>query len=155
MAPSSVAMPIATYREAEKSDIPAMARIRAAEWESEEYWDNRITAYSDGELHTQQALKPRIGYVACEEESIIRVYCRAPNTPLFLRRGAGMDQHHPGTSRRDNCIGTALFIGWLVHQPESFADLCGCSAGKCCRAQVLQTPRRRRFEPALAALEGH
>ncbi|MGC1106908.1 MAG: GNAT family N-acetyltransferase [Candidatus Acidiferrales bacterium] len=64
-------MPIATYREAENSDIPAMARIRAAEWEGEEYWDNRITAYLDGELHPQQALKPRIGYVACEEESII------------------------------------------------------------------------------------
>ncbi|MFZ1112424.1 MAG: GNAT family N-acetyltransferase [Candidatus Acidiferrales bacterium] len=60
-----------TCREAEKSDISAMARIRAAEWESEEYWRNRITAYLAGELHPQQALKPRVSYVSCEGDFLV------------------------------------------------------------------------------------
>ena len=60
-----------TYRKVEGSDIPAMARVRAAEWETEEYWLRRITAYLDGELDPQRALKPRIGYVASEGDSIV------------------------------------------------------------------------------------
>jgi ribosomal protein S18 acetylase RimI-like enzyme len=57
------------YRLAEKSDVPAMARIRAAEWETEEYWRGRISGYIDGELHRQQALMPRVSYLALEGES--------------------------------------------------------------------------------------
>ena len=64
-------MSTVTCREAEKSDISAMARIRAAEWESEEYWRNRITAYLDGELHPQQALQPRVSYVSCDGDSLV------------------------------------------------------------------------------------
>lgn len=59
------------YREADESDIPAMARIRAAEWESDEYWAKRISAYLTGELHPKFALKPRVGYVCCEGSSIL------------------------------------------------------------------------------------
>jgi len=59
------------YRLAEKSDIPAMARIRAAEWETEEYWRGRISSYLDGELHPQQALMPRVSYLALEGESLV------------------------------------------------------------------------------------
>ncbi|MFZ0212704.1 MAG: GNAT family N-acetyltransferase [Candidatus Acidiferrales bacterium] len=64
-------MPIPTYRQADKSDISAMARIRAAEWESEEYWRNRITAYLACQLHPQHALKPRISYVSYEGDSLV------------------------------------------------------------------------------------
>ncbi len=59
------------YRQAEKSDIPAMAQIRAAEWESEEYWKGRITGYLDGKLHPRQALMPRVIYVALEDDSLV------------------------------------------------------------------------------------
>ena len=59
------------YRLAEKSDVPAMACIRAAEWETEEYWRGRISGYLDGELHPQHALIPRVGYVALEGESLV------------------------------------------------------------------------------------
>jgi ribosomal protein S18 acetylase RimI-like enzyme len=59
------------YRLAEKSDIPAMARIRAAEWETEEYWRRRISGYLACELHPQHALLPRVSYVALEGDSII------------------------------------------------------------------------------------
>lgn len=60
-----------TYREAESSDIPAMARIRAMEWETEEYWQNRITAYLAGQLHPQHALKPRISYVSYAGDGLV------------------------------------------------------------------------------------
>ena len=63
-------MPTVTYRAAEKSDIPAMARIRAAEWETEDYWRKRIAGYLDGELHPQKALKPRVSYVSYEGDSL-------------------------------------------------------------------------------------
>lgn len=48
-----------------------MARIRAAEWETEDYWNKRIRAYMAGELDPKFALKPRINYVCCEAESIV------------------------------------------------------------------------------------
>src|SRR5438270_5212277 len=59
------------YREADKSDIPAMARIRAAEWETEDYWRTRISGYMDQELHPRQALTPRVLYVALEQDMIV------------------------------------------------------------------------------------
>jgi ribosomal protein S18 acetylase RimI-like enzyme len=52
------------YRQADVHDVPALARIRAAEWGSGEYWQNRISGYMEGELDPQKALKPRIIYMA-------------------------------------------------------------------------------------------
>ena len=45
-------------------DIPALARIRAAEWCTEDYWQTRIAGYLGGTLHPQKALAPRVIYVA-------------------------------------------------------------------------------------------
>lgn len=59
------------YREASLADVPAMARIRTAEWGTEENWVNRIGGYLDSELHPQQALLPRIGYLACDDKNVI------------------------------------------------------------------------------------
>jgi len=53
-----------------------MARIRAAEWETEEYWRNRIAAYLRGELHPQHALRPRISYVSCEDDRVVGFIAR-------------------------------------------------------------------------------
>lgn len=58
-------------RETEDSDIAAMARIRAAEWETEEHWNKRIHDYLAGELDPKFALKPRVSYTCCEAKSII------------------------------------------------------------------------------------
>jgi hypothetical protein len=58
------------YRLADESDVPAMARIPAAEWETEEYWRDRISRYMNSELHPQQALMPRVSYVALEGETL-------------------------------------------------------------------------------------
>jgi len=59
------------YRQAGKSNVPAMARIRAGEWGAEEYWRVRISRYLDRELHPQQALLPRVIYVALEGDSLV------------------------------------------------------------------------------------
>ncbi len=59
------------YRQADESDIPGMARIRAAEWGTEEYWRSRIAAYMNCTLHPRQALMPRVNYVALEGDSMV------------------------------------------------------------------------------------
>ena len=59
------------YREANKSDIPTISKIRAAIWESEDFWNNRISGYLNGEHNPQQALKPRIIYVALDGDKIV------------------------------------------------------------------------------------
>jgi GNAT superfamily N-acetyltransferase len=59
------------YRQADKSDIPGMACIRAREWETEEFWRIRISGYMDRELHPRQALMPRVVYVALEDDSLV------------------------------------------------------------------------------------
>jgi ribosomal protein S18 acetylase RimI-like enzyme len=59
------------YRLADQSDVPAMARIRAAQWETEEYWRGRISRYMNCELHPQHALLPRVKYVALDGDSLV------------------------------------------------------------------------------------
>lgn len=59
------------YREITPSDIPGVAKIRAAEWESEEYWIWRISGYLSYELHPGGALMPRIMYAAVDENRIV------------------------------------------------------------------------------------
>jgi GNAT superfamily N-acetyltransferase len=59
------------YRLAVKSDIPAMAHIRARDWETEEYWRVRMSRYMDCELHPQDALMPRVTYVALEDTAVV------------------------------------------------------------------------------------
>jgi len=48
-----------------------MARIRAAEWETEAYWNARMRGYMEGTHHPQRALAPRVVYVASEGEKIV------------------------------------------------------------------------------------
>ena len=62
--------PIA-YREATSADVGALARIRAASWGTEAYWQHRIGGYMRGELHPQQALPPRVIFVAAEHAVLV------------------------------------------------------------------------------------
>ena len=59
------------YRQAVPSDIPAMAEIRAREWGTLEYWTDRIAGYMTGTLHPQQALPPRVAYVALAGSTVV------------------------------------------------------------------------------------
>jgi hypothetical protein len=64
-------MQITEYRTAIGSDVTGMARIRAINRETEDYWQKRISRYLKLEHHPQQALIPRIAFVAAEENKII------------------------------------------------------------------------------------
>ena len=64
-------MPELLYREAQASDIPQMAQIRAGDWGTEEYWRTRIGQYLGNELHPQHALKPRVAFVAEEGDRVV------------------------------------------------------------------------------------
>jgi len=59
------------FREAVTGDIPELAEIRAENWGTQEYWNHRISGYLDCTLHPQQALKPRIMYVALAKNMIV------------------------------------------------------------------------------------
>jgi ribosomal protein S18 acetylase RimI-like enzyme len=63
-------MPV-TYRTATQSDIPALARLRSEGWGTEDYWIPRIAGYMIGENNPQQALPPRVLYVAVDGDNII------------------------------------------------------------------------------------
>jgi ribosomal protein S18 acetylase RimI-like enzyme len=58
------------FKEAIESDIAALAAIRAAEWETDAFWHNRISGYMSGEHHPQKALEPRIVYIAEENNNV-------------------------------------------------------------------------------------
>lgn len=48
-----------------------MAQIRAADWETEDYWRERILQYLTGKLHPKEALQPRASFVALENEGLL------------------------------------------------------------------------------------
>ena len=64
-------MPVVLYREVNKSDVPALAKLRSGEWGTENYWQTRISGYLDCKLHPQQALLSRIMYIALKDETAI------------------------------------------------------------------------------------
>jgi ribosomal protein S18 acetylase RimI-like enzyme len=63
-------MPTVQYREANPSDIPAMARLRI-EGEEGGAPEERMARYLAREHHPQQALAPRVIYAALEGDSLV------------------------------------------------------------------------------------
>ncbi len=59
------------YRRARRTDVSAMADIRAADWGTEEYWRVRMLRYLTYDLHPKDALRPRISYVCVNGESAV------------------------------------------------------------------------------------
>ena len=59
------------YREAREPDIPALARMRATDRETEENWNLRISGYWNRTHYPQQALATRVIYIAEDAGSII------------------------------------------------------------------------------------
>jgi ribosomal protein S18 acetylase RimI-like enzyme len=60
-----------SYRQATNKDVPILAKIRAKNWETEAFWNNRISGYLNYTHNPQQALKPRIIYIASDNDTII------------------------------------------------------------------------------------
>jgi GNAT superfamily N-acetyltransferase len=63
-------MPV-LVRQAEARDLAAMAALRAREWESEVFWEDRIRRYLSGEHSPQQALAARAAFVAVDDETVV------------------------------------------------------------------------------------
>ena len=59
------------YRQALPSDVPALSRLRATGWGTEEFWLSRVEGYMNGLSHPQQALPPRVLYVAQLDTTIV------------------------------------------------------------------------------------
>jgi GNAT superfamily N-acetyltransferase len=60
-----------SYREARAADLDQLARIRARDWGSEQYWHERIQGYMTGTLNPQRALAPRVVLVAAQDTRIV------------------------------------------------------------------------------------
>lgn len=58
------------FREVTQNDIPFIAKI-LSDWQSEEYWNYRVTGYLNRELNPQKALLPRIMYVAIKSGNLV------------------------------------------------------------------------------------
>jgi ribosomal protein S18 acetylase RimI-like enzyme len=58
-------------RQAEESDVLAMAKIRARVWQTEGFWTDRIGRYLRAEHSPQQALASRTAFVAIEENVVV------------------------------------------------------------------------------------
>ncbi len=58
------------YKQADNTDIPAMACIRAEGGEEGGASEDRMSRYLEGEHHPQHALLPRVVYVALENDSL-------------------------------------------------------------------------------------
>jgi ribosomal protein S18 acetylase RimI-like enzyme len=59
------------YRQAELSDVTGMARLRANDWGSQEYWRERIEDYLSGQLDPKHALPPRVGFVCVDGDEAV------------------------------------------------------------------------------------
>jgi len=91
-----------SYRQAETSDIPGIARLRALKRGTKDYWSYRISQYFEGEHNPQLALPPRVGFVAEEEGTVVgfiaghlsrRYSCDGELQWIFVdpdRRGGGI-----------------------------------------------------------------
>ena len=58
-------------RPARDEDVPALARLRAATWGTEEYWCERISAYHRGERRPTDALEEGVLVVAEDQREIV------------------------------------------------------------------------------------
>jgi hypothetical protein len=59
------------YRIATPADIEHIAAIRADEWGGVDFWTSRVTGYLELTHYPQQALDPRIIYVAVDGKKVI------------------------------------------------------------------------------------
>lgn len=59
------------YRRARRSDIPAMAEIRAGDWGTEDYWRERMLQYLTRRLDPREALSPRTCFVSLDGDRVV------------------------------------------------------------------------------------
>ena len=102
------------YREARRTDIPAMAKIRLADWGTEEYWRTRILHYLTYEQNPKEALRPRISYVCVESENVVGFIAG------HLTRRFACDGELEWISIRRECRGRGIALELLRHLAKWF-----------------------------------
>jgi len=151
------------YRQAERSDIPVMARIRAeGGWEGCAPED-RMARYLDGQHHPRHALAApstaRVGAssrLRCGGRGFsVGLHRGAPHATLRVQWRVGVDLCRSGAPADMRRIGAPSPVGGLVCRAEGASDLRRCRFGQCDRATVLCAARRSRAEKILAGLERH
>jgi GNAT superfamily N-acetyltransferase len=103
------------YRQAQETDIPAMAQIRAADWGTEEYWRVRILQYLTQQLHPREALGSRVSFVCLERESVVGLIAG------HLTRRFGCDGELEWVSVRPRYRGKGIASELLHRLAEWFA----------------------------------
>jgi len=109
---STVAIRLADVR-----DVPAMASIRAEAWESQDYWQQRLTRYLEGTIGAQQALPERATFIAELEGTVVGLVAGHRTT----RHGCEGELQwiHVGWTWRGSGIGGKLLAtmsGWFVER---------------------------------------
>jgi ribosomal protein S18 acetylase RimI-like enzyme len=102
------------YRRARRSDIPAMAEIRAADWGTEDYWQHRILQYLTHELYPREALRPRVSFVCVERKRIVGLIAG------HLTRRFGCDGELEWISIRSQYRGRGIASELFRHLAEWF-----------------------------------
>ncbi len=106
-----------TLRIAEPRDIPGMAAIRAAEWETQAYWEQRISGYLAGTHNPQRALPERAAFVA-EDGGAVAGFVAGHRTRRFDCDGE-LEWINVAATHRGQGIAGQLFApmaAWFLEQ---------------------------------------
>lgn len=126
------------FRPVEAADIPAMAAIRAEEWETAEFWAVRIPLYLSGAHSPQQALPERLAIVALDGGRVVG-FAAAHRTLRFGCDGEVQWVNVAADSRgRGVAAGLIHEVGlWLAGQ---------CARRVCVNVEPENTVARRLYE---------
>jgi ribosomal protein S18 acetylase RimI-like enzyme len=107
------------YRTATAADLSGMARLRAEQYGEDtlQHWEQRIAGYLRGEINPQQALAPRVIYVAMDGETVVG-FIAGHLTRRFGSDGE-LEWINVGVGYRGLDIAGALLAqlaGWFVGQ---------------------------------------
>ena len=59
------------YRRAALADVAGMAEVRAGDWGTADFWQERIPPYLLGEHHPREALPQRVAFVCVEQDRVV------------------------------------------------------------------------------------
>ena len=144
-----------SYREAREADVGQLARIRARDWGSEQYWRERILGYMKGTLNPQQSLAPRVVLVASQDNRIVG-FIAGHLTWRYDCDGRGrVDQRDSGRTSHRSSRRAAPPAGLMVRSTAGKTDLRGRGSGECAGPGLLPEARSSGSQSALAGLARH